>query len=393
MLVYLKDQRAIALLLAASLTILSNTLISPALPGIEARFAGQPYAELMTRMLVTAPALLVALAAPFAGMLVDRFGRRRQLLVGVVLFAIAGSAGLWLPSLTLILASRLVLGLAVALIMTAQSALIGDYFSPAARSGFMGAQVAATNFSGLVFLLLSGALAGYSPFAPFAIYAIALLYLPLFWVALPEPVRESAHQPDPALAGKGAPRWHATLGTIVVFAVISMTCFYLLPTQAPYFLARLGHPEPAMTGYFLAALTLSCGLASLGFGAALKRLGNAKTASLGFAVFAAGFCVLAVATSLPMVFAGALVIGSGIGFIMPIFLTIALSVAPAQRRGMAAGTVTTSVFLGQFLSPLFSQPVIDATGFAGVFGISAATLGVLCIASLFAFRDKHRSVR
>ena len=89
MLSLLKDSRAVALLLAASLTILSNSLISPSLPGIEARFADEENAALLARLLVTAPSLMVAILAPFAGALADRFGRRLQLLAGVALFAVA----------------------------------------------------------------------------------------------------------------------------------------------------------------------------------------------------------------------------------------------------------------------------------------------------------------
>ena len=389
---HLKDSRAIALLLAATLTILSNTLISPALPGIQAHFAGQPYAELLTRMLVTAPALLVAIFAPFAGVLADRFGRRPQLLAGVILFAIAGSAGMWLPSLPLILASRLVLGLAVALIMTAQTALIGDYFSGADLTRFMGLQQAATNFGGLLFLLMSGWLAGWSPFAPFVLYAIALLYLPLFWVALPEPVHVHVqYHPNSQVQptdDSGEPGWLMTFATIVVLAVVSMACFYILPTQAPYFLAYIGFPEPSTTAFFLGAVTLAGGVASLTFGHVHERLGSAKTSAMGFGFFAAGFVLFAIADDLPMVFAGALGSGTAIGLTMPIFMSIALDVAPARRRGIAAGVVTTSIYLGQFLSPLISQPLIDTVGFSRLFSMSAIALALLGVLSLISFRGQ-----
>src|SRR3954469_4960505 len=99
-----QDPRAVALLMAASLTTMANATISPALPGLERLFADDPNAAMMVRLLVPAPSLSVALCAPFAGLAADRYGRRRLLLAGVILFVIAGSAGLGLPDLPTIFA-------------------------------------------------------------------------------------------------------------------------------------------------------------------------------------------------------------------------------------------------------------------------------------------------
>jgi hypothetical protein len=110
-----RDGRAIALLMAATLTTMANATISPALPGLRRLFDGDPWAGVLTPMLVTAPSLSVVLCAPFVGLAADRFGRRALLLWGVVLFVLAGSAGIVLPSLAAIFASRLALGVAVAM--------------------------------------------------------------------------------------------------------------------------------------------------------------------------------------------------------------------------------------------------------------------------------------
>lgn len=386
MLSLLQDRRALALLLTASLTILSNTLISPALPGIEAAFPHQPNAELLTRLLVSAPSLLVAICAPFAGVLVDRFGRRRQLLLGVILFAFAGCAGLFMPSLPLILASRLVLGVAVAMIMTAQTALIGDYFATAVRGRFMGLQIAATNFGGFIFLSLAGWFAGISPRLPFAIYAVALLYLPLMWVALTDTDRRGTKAHASARAGETG--WPFTLAAVVALAGLSFISFYLIPTQAPYYLSRIGHPEPAAAAILLASVTLAGGASSLAFGRIRPRLGRAGTPMLGYTIMAAGFGVLALAKGFSVAILGAVFVGIATGFIMPTFLAVALDVAPAHRRGLASGAVTTSIFLGQFLSPLISQPLIKSVGYASTFGLAAGLLAILGVVALFACREQ-----
>ena len=135
---------------------MANATISPALPGLQKLFADDPNSALLTRLLVTAPSLSIALLAPFVGLAVDRIGRRILLLSGIVLFVITGSAGLYLPNLPTIFVSRFALGVAVALIMTAQTALVGDYFSGEARNALTGLQISARNFGGLVFILLAG---------------------------------------------------------------------------------------------------------------------------------------------------------------------------------------------------------------------------------------------
>lgn len=184
-----QDPRAIALLMAASLTTMANATISPALPGLERLFGEDPNAGMLVRLLVPAPSISVAIFAPFAGLVADRYGRRRMLLAGVILFVIAGCAGLFLPDLPTIFASRLVLGLAVALIMTAQTTLIGDYFTGDDRSALSGLQISAQNYGGLVFIALAGCFAAISPRLPFVIYGVAALFLPLIWTVIVEPQR------------------------------------------------------------------------------------------------------------------------------------------------------------------------------------------------------------
>src|SRR5690606_32866450 len=68
------------LLLASALTIMAGATIAPALPAIETVFAAEPDAALLTRLVLTAPALAIAICAPFAGGLADRIGRRPVLL-------------------------------------------------------------------------------------------------------------------------------------------------------------------------------------------------------------------------------------------------------------------------------------------------------------------------
>ncbi len=374
----LRDPRAVALLLAATLTTMANAAISPALPGLAVQFADHPQAELLTRFLVPAPSLAVVLVAGITGRIADRFGRRKLLLSGVTLFAVAGCLGLWLPTLEALLASRLALGLAVALIMTAQTALIADYFDGAARSGLLGLQISARNIGGFVSITLAGVLALTSPMHAFAIHGLALLILPVLWRAIREPERAAPSKQTGPRKSPSQP-FGARLWAIATLQLLTTVCFFTMPTQLPFFVTSLGHQNTALIGAVMGALTLSGALAATRYARLRPRLGHGGLFALGYGGMGCGMAVLALAGQLPMVFLGAALVGIGFATVSPNFNEIALRHAPEARRGQAAGIMTTSVFLGQIASPFVSLPLLQAVGFVGTFGALAAILAFVAL--------------
>lgn len=378
-----RDSRAVALLMAATLTVMANATISPALPGLQQLFADDPHSALLTRLLVTAPSLSIALLAPLAGLAVDRIGRRVLLLAGIVLFVIAGSAGLYLPNLPAIFLSRIALGIAVAFIMTAQTALVGDYFTGEARSALTGLQVSARNFGGLVFILLAGLVAAVSPRWAFGVYGLALLVLPIAWKVIVEPQRTlSAGQVACASGSEEQRKWRLPFLGLVVLQSITNMFFFIMPTQLPFFLDAEGYSSAAMTGMTLSVLMLSGGSVALVYSRIQRAIGYAGVYAIGYAAMASGFLLL-VTSAVPLfTFAGAALIGAGYAAVSPTFVALTLALAPAHRRGLAGGILTASVFTGQFISPLLSTPVIMTAGYQGLFLDAAVLLAIMAAIAL-----------
>jgi len=377
------DNRAIALLTAASLTVMANATISPALPGLERLFANDPNAAMLTRLLVPAPSLSVAICAPLAGLAADRFGRRRLLLVGVVLFVIVGCAGLFLPTLAAIFASRVMLGVAVALIMTTQTALIGDYFSGDDRSALMGMQIAARNFGGLIFISLAGWVAAASPRLVFAIYGLPVLVLPLMWRAIVDPVAR-AQTPTgatPEDVEREHPSWALLLMLLVLVQGITNMIFFVMPTQIAFYLQAEGFESTARTGAVLGTLMLTGGFCALLYPRIQRVTGYAGIFFLGYAAMGLGFLLLIVGANGPSLFAGAAAVGTGYALVSPGFVALALGLAPPRSRGLSGGILTASIFIGQFCSPLLSTPFIMMHGYEGLFQSIASVLGVMAAAA------------
>lgn len=376
-----RDGRAIALLMAASLTTMANATISPALPTIERLFADDPHAAMLTRLLVPAPSLTVALAAPLVGIAADKVGRRALLLWGMVLFVLSGCAGLFLPDLPTIFASRLVLGIAVALIMTAQTALVGDYFAGEARRALTGLQISARNFGGLVFITLAGWCAAISPRLPFAVYGLAAAFLPLMWRVIVDPRRRHASASGPAEDGEARPAWPLLLALLVLLQGVTNMVFFIMPTQISFFLDLSGYDSATMTGAVLGVLMVCGGGLALLYPRIRRAAREAGIFGLGYGAMALGFIVLAGAKETPALFYGAALIGSGYALVSPAFVTLALALAPPRYRGLGGGILTASIFIGQFASPLVVTPLIAAHGYGALFTGTAILLAAMAVAA------------
>lgn len=378
----------LTLLLVASLTVMSGATIAPALPTMAAHFAAVPNAApdtaFWSRLVLTGPALSIALTASLCGRLVDRVGRLRPLLAGLALYALAGTAGLWVDTLPVLVGSRIVLGLAVALLMTTATTLIGDYMDGPRRERFMGRQAAFMGYGGVVFLTLGGLLAGLHWRAPFAIYLVSLLLLPLAWRTLWEPPAQD-HGPKAA----DAPRTRHPLPGPALYAMAGLTflAFYQVPTQLPFLLEHLGAPDPEFAGLVVATMNLFAATTSLLYGRVKARLSHPAIAALGFGFLAAGFAVIAAAPSLTAAWTGTAVAGLGLGLSMPNIAIWLMSSVPPRQRGQAMGGQTAGVFAGQFAAPLLAQPLVATWGApAAYWGAAALLVPVTAAFALWARR-------
>src|SRR5215210_2085709 len=263
--------QALVLLLSSCLSVLGAVLLAPVLPRIEDAFAGTPGVEALTPIVLTAPALVIGLTAMIAGRIVDRLGRKRLLVGALVIYAFVGTAPLWLPSLQLIVASRVLVGLTEAAIMTCCTTLLADYFSGAQRERYFGLQVVCTTVAATVFFGVGGALGAANWRAPFWLYAVSL---PLaaaaarfVWQPAPRVQAAARTEKLPALP------WRS-LGAPVVVSLLGGLIFYVLIVQLSFKLDSIGVESTAVIGAASAVASLGTAVGGFLFGR-LARLGPA----------------------------------------------------------------------------------------------------------------------
>ncbi|MCT7377391.1 MFS transporter [Chelativorans salis] len=266
--------------------------------------------------------------------------------------------------------------------MTVATTLVGDFFSGAARDRFMGLQAASIGVSGLFFLTGGGLLAEFHWRAPFLIYAIAFVVLPAILIFVPEPTRSSKAEAASSGKAPAVPVLTLPLAAVLSAAVLNSVVFYLMPTQLPFHLLSLAAAAPIFAGVALGATTLASAVVSLQYGRVRGRIGVAGVFAFGFALLAAGFGLVAAAESYAAILPAAVIVGFGLGMVMPNLGSAAMGLAPESHRGRVAGMLTACIFLGQFVSPLISQPLAAQVGYAAAFATGSLAILVAALVAL-----------
>ena len=369
--------RKTALLLVACLTVMSAATVAPALPRMAEAFSAAPNAELLSKLVLTAPAVAIALCAPFAGALVDRFGRVGILRASLVLYGLAGTAGYVLDDLYAILASRAALGVAVAGTMTSVTALVGDYYSGEARTRYAGLQSLVMSLGAVVCVAAGGLLADVGWRLPFLIYLTGWAVLVPVLLYVVEPRRAGV---APAAHGRAAAFPLGPIAAAYGITFFAVAMFYMIPVQIPFLLRTIGAESGTAAGAVVAAASLTAAGGSAWF-ARLRRSGGVLGVyAWAFGLMAAGYALAGLAGTFAGALAGAAVAGVGVGLFFPNSNLWVLALAPPASRGQLAGGLTSAIFLAQFSSPILVHPLVAATSLARAFTIAAVLMGLAAAA-------------
>ncbi len=359
------------------LTIMSAATIAPVLPSLAKEFSTVPYAPFLSKLMLSLPALFIALSAPLAGRFIDQHGRLKLLYFGLILYAMAGTSGYFLDNIYYILGGRILLGCAIGITMTVGVTLIGDYFQGEQRKRFVGFQGAVIAFGGVIFTQVGGILADIGWQIPFLIYLLSLLFIPMVLVFLKEPDighQDSVHTQAEHQTPAGL--LHKLYGTAILFMIL----FYIIPTQLPFHLNKIGVNQYSIIGTALAINSLGAVIGSLMYARVKRRIDFPHVFFIGFLLMAIGFFGVGVTTNVIITFGFVFAAGIGFGLILPNLNFWIIEITKAEVRGHNIGVLTTCIFLGQFISPIISEPLITLFDVSAIFPLAGGCLGLLSLA-------------
>lgn len=368
--------QGVTLVIAAFLPIIAIVAMGPAVPAMIAHFASDPEARAKVPAMIGAPGLTMAILAPFAGLLVDRFGRRRLLLVCTGLYGVFGAAPLMLDNLDHIYASRLLLGVSEAGILTVVNTLIGDYWDDKGRKNWLFLQGLLGPFLAGFVALLVGSATKLQWNGVFYVYLVAFPIWAAMLVWLFEPARHddlaeatnSTASPFPCLA----------LAQIAVVTFFASLLYYVFIINGALVFSEVGVTDSARYAeiIFVPQLFILAG-------AVLFRLlagrGHAVLIGTFLLLLGGGLAGMGLAKSSGTMALALIVQQTAAGMTVPSLISWAQSKFDFAHRGTGMGVWTASFFLAQSQSPRLVHALDTQSGsmqgaflIAGVAGLAAA---------------------
>ncbi|TMQ53513.1 MAG: MFS transporter [Candidatus Eisenbacteria bacterium] len=330
--------------------------------------------------------------APFWGRLSDRVGRRPILIGSLLLTGVSYLVYAAAGSLALLFASRILAGVAGAVLSTAQ-AYVADTTTPENRTKGMGLIGAAFGMGFIFGPAIGGLLSRWGFAAPaYASASLALAAAVFAFLRLPESL------PREARAGAAARRSRTTLrealarpavGTVLGLFFVATLCFSGMETILALFCQRFYGWGPHEIGYLFAYVGVVAASMQLGIvGALARRFGERALVRAGLALMGAAFVTAGLVPPLALflLVMGAIAVASGL---MTPSLSGLISIAtPADEQGGILGVYQSLGSLARAAGPFLGGLAFDVVSPGAPLWMAGIGLG---LAALFAAKLPHRS--
>lgn len=303
---------------------------------------------------------------PFAGWIADVYGRLPLLLGGGLLAAVSLSLTALVDDLAVVIALRLLAGVAEAAFFVASFAAIAD-LAPSDRLG----EALSYNSLGLYLGIALGPLLGEVlvrnlGYAPAWLGAGALAVLATALTLLIGETREEAPDAPPDLSPRRIihlPAIPISIGFIAALA--AMGGFLAFATLHA---ARVGLSQASLALFIYGGVVVVCRIA---FARVPDRLPSLPLAAAALGAIGVGIGLVAVWPSPAGLLLGVAVLAVGVSFSTPAFFSAIFSTATPSQRGAASGTASAAIDLGLGLGPIALGLLAGAFGIPWAFAAAA----------------------
>ena len=356
-----------ALFAAALAFFTSGSMVLP----VASRFAAGPLGADATGVGISIGAFSIAalVLRPVVGWASDRFGRHPLLVGGGLMTIVALLFHLVATTLPLFVVARSLLGIAEAFFFVAVVAAVSDLAPPERRGEAINVGSLAV-YLGLAFGPFLGetilGLAGFDAvwLAAAAMAGIATGLTLLVPETAPGALRQRATGERPPRTPLIHPAGFLP-GFLILTGTWGMAAFFAF---LPLYTTELGMSGagPALGLYALIVITLRIIFAKLP-----DQIGAARLSGFALVGSSLGLGILGLVGNPVGVYLGTAVFATGIAFLFPALVALAVGRVDETERGTVVGTTTAFVDLSFGMSPAILGLAVGTIGFGGIFVVSA----------------------
>jgi predicted MFS family arabinose efflux permease len=336
--------------------------INSVLPQIEAELAHGARDSLLIKQLVGIVGLSMVIGAPLAGFLIDRIGARIVVIIAAFLYAVIGTAGLYLSSLPALIVSRLLLGLTAVAVTTTAMTMINTRLEGVARARWMGAHVGVAMIGSIIINPIGGYLGEFGWRWTFTLYGIGL---PLSLIAFGLH-RRVISRPQTSIAtstidkGPGLLTWFPVRYAVLALVIGSIT--YLPMVYVPFLMRNMGISSPTVISLVLTGdVALGATLALL-YGKSRRYFSIQSSFAFSFACAGIGMSLVAMASTVVSAVIGMMAFGVGLGWFVPNLMTAVAQQVSLEQQGRAVGLVKGAHHLAAPLCIVLIEPFARQAG-------------------------------
>lgn len=382
-----RDRSLQLLLLAVVVYPLGTTSISPILESLIDPFSTSAAAIGLMMTTFFAPAIVIS---PLAGVLTDRYGRKPVLVIGLVVFGLAGTSIALTDDFAIILGLRLLQGVGAAGILPVVVTSLGDLYWGSAGATAQGMRSAVHGTAGMVYPLLSGVLVAFAWQYPFLMYAMSIPIALIVYRYFEEPT--DATEPTETEVPPRGDHLHQ-LGALVarppvMAAVLGMfvTAFVFTAflTYNSLIVVRGAGGTASQSGAVVAILSIASAIMATQAGRIYGWFRTPLYPLAGLSVaLGGGLVVVALATSLLPVAIGSVILGSGFGLLFSLYRNLLSGFAPTALRGGLVSIGETAKGTAAAGAPLIMGVfIIWGEPFFGPIGAVRATNAAVGVAGI-----------
>jgi MFS family permease len=331
--------------------------------------------------------LLRLVAAPPAGLLVQRVGERRVYVSGLVIVALSTGACAFAETYWQLLLFRSLGGLGSAMFTVSSLGLMIRISPPDARGRVAGMFSSGFLIGSVGGPVLGSLTAGFGLAAPFVIYGAALMIAAavVFISLRNSEVAAPETSTEPTVSVRTVLRHRAYRAALFSNFATGWAAFGLRIALVPLFVVEgLGH-GPGFAGLALATFAIGNISVVIPSGYLSDRVGRRKLLLLGLTVSAASTVLVGLTTSWPIFLAAAYVTGAATGvFVAPQQAAVADIVGNKARGGTAVATFQMMADLGSIVGSLAVGQVAERASYGWAFTVSGGILLLAAVGWVFA---------